>query len=1754
MNCRRKAIFSLWTSLNFDASVYEIFPAFITGGALHIVPLDIRADAPRLFAWLAQHKIQHSYLPPFMVEPFLKWLQDGQHHSHLHRLMVGVEPLAEQTLVEIQRRVPSLTLINAYGPTEATVCSTHYRVPPDSTRAGNAPIGEALLNFQVYLLDEEMQPVPIGVAGELYVGGIGLAHGYLNRPELTAERFVPHPFSDDPLARLYRTGDLARYLPDGNIMFIGRTDFQLKVRGFRVELGEIESHLLAQPGVATGVVMPHTAADGQITLVAYYTLEEDVSPAPDQQTLRDALHKVLPNYMVPSVWVPLEQMPRTPNDKIDRKALPLPDLDAEARSTLYAPPGTPLEKSLVTLWEEILQVPQIGIHDDFFALGGHSLLAMQLISALRQRLDKEVPLRLLFDAATIAELAHDLETLDEAETMKHIPKRTEDKPLPLSFAQQRLWFIEQMNPQADASYNVPIHLEIQGPLDIAALEYSFNQLVQRHESLRTRYVLGDDEIPHQEIMPFTAVSLPFTDLTQLPTNDKQARAQQYRQQNAQTPFDLGTGPIYRLHILRLEAETHQLLFTIHHIAFDAWSTGLFLREVITHYLQKTTGASLTLPQIDVQYADYTLWQQNRLTPEVMAQQLAFWREHLAHAPITIDLPTDKPRPQWPTNKGNVHTFTIPAATAATVRQWGQAEQATLFMTLFTAFNGLLYRYTNQEDIVVGTPIANRNHPDLKNVIGFFLNTLALRSQLDDTTTWQDLLHQIRQTMLAAYTHQEYPFENLVQALLPERDPSRHPLFQVMFVLQNQGDGSQLPAELPIQMNQIGEGTKTAKFDLLLDIQETAQGFSASFEYNTDLFEASTIARMADHFQQMVTAMVEEPGQPVSQAKLLTAQEQQQIEAWNDTAVSVTGSQLIHHRFEQQAATTPNAIAVAFGDQQLTYAQLEARANQLARFLQAKGVQSGDLVGVLLPRSFEMVTAVLASLKAGAGYVPLDPNYPTDRLQIMMQQAEVKLLLTHSSLTKAGMSYPHYEVDTLALEKFDIGSMTAIVKPDQPVYVIFTSGSTGQPKGVVLPHRALNNVLAWQQQATHLQQPARTLQFTSLSFDVHFQEMFTTWQEGGTLVLIPDEVRRDGEQLLAYIEAHNIERLFLPFVALHNLAEAAQWQQSYPQSLQEVITAGEALQATPAIREFFIRLPHCVLHNHYGPSESHVVTQYTLGADPEQWPDLPPIGTPVYNTQIHLLDTNMKPVPIGVPGELYIGGHNVGLGYINQRELTAARFIPDPFANDPEARLYKTGDLARYLPDGNIQYLGRNDFQVKIRGHRIELGEIETLLNQQPEVQQAIVQAHEQQLIAYVKTAQEDVVNKLPTALRTQLPSYMVPAHFVRLDNFPLTASGKINRRALPIPEKLDIVRTTEFTAPETDLQKQLAQVWEAVLNVSPIGIHDNFFELGGHSLLAIRLVSAMHKATAVKLPLPRLFQEGTIAAIAQYIENPTAESPMSPVITLRSGDPAQPPLILIHPGSGQVLPYLSLVKALPGQQPVYGLQSLGLLPSTPAQIDIESMATTYLQALADAKIPQPYHLLGWSMGGVVAFEMAQQLAAAGSAVGSLTLVDTFAPTRDAAQPNAATLLQWFAQDTGYLSPAAKPTLLPDEAAIEAQLRHLWPQLQATGKLPAGLMLQDLMQQFDVFQANYAAMLAYTPRKYALPVNMIVSKASAKSVRSRWLGWRKYLAQKSVHVLRATHFTLLQEPQHVTRIAQEIIKKLPIVSGVKEKQAEGRKNL
>ncbi|MCA9954452.1 MAG: amino acid adenylation domain-containing protein, partial [Anaerolineales bacterium] len=867
-----QAVGALWTSLNFDVSVYEIFSVLMSGGQLHIIPTEIRTDAPHLFAWLSRLEVAAAYLPPFMVEPLAVWLKDGHEVETLQRLLVGVEPLAEPMLVQIQRHIPGLVLINGYGPTEATVCATLYPVSPVSHRQGNAPIGRPTLNTQVYLLDEAMQPVPIGTPGELYIGGDGLAFGYLNQPELTAERFVPNPFANDPTARLYRTGDLVRYLPDGNLMFVGRTDFQLKVRGFRIELGEIEAHLLAQPGVVSGVVLPHTASDGHITLVAYYTLDD--STETDQPTLREGLINVLPGYMVPSVWMQLDEMPRTPNDKIDRKALPEPKLTDIQREIPFTAPRTLTEEQLLYIWQTLLAVPEISIHDNFFELGGHSLLATQLISQVQRRFKVKLPLREIFEQGSIAELAKLIETTRARTETAVIPLADTSTLIPVSFAQQRLLVLDQLDPN-QATYNIPMAFQANGRMDEAALQTAVDTLYQRHGSLRTTFFYGNDGQAYQQIAEAEHLPISTVDFANSPEDKHEQEAMAWLQAEAQRPFNLNTGPLIRVSHLRLDDTNHLLLIVMHHIITDGWSMNIFVREFMQVYAALVQDRLANLPAMPIQYADFAAWQHKWLQGEVLEQQLAYWQNHLADAPTVLNLPTDLPRPKLQSTSGNNFIKLLSPELTAALSDLSHAQNSTLFMTLFAAYNLLLYRYSNQDDIVVGTPIANRNQPGIEGLIGFFVNMLPLRTKIGEQVDFTTLLAQVRQTVLEAHNHQDIPFEQVVSVLQPVRDTSYSPVFQVSFTLQN-SENTDFPPLAGLRLKRLSTESHTAKYDLTLAIAETNEGLLCNWEYGTDLFLHDTIERMHMHFETLLHSIIAMPEQPVQQLPLLPEAEKQMM--------------------------------------------------------------------------------------------------------------------------------------------------------------------------------------------------------------------------------------------------------------------------------------------------------------------------------------------------------------------------------------------------------------------------------------------------------------------------------------------------------------------------------------------------------------------------------------------------------------------------------------------------------------------------------------------------------------------------------------------------------------------------------------------------------------------------------------------------------------------------------------------------------------
>lgn len=1060
------------------------------------------------------------------------------------------------------------------------------------------------------------------------------------------------------------------------------------------------------------------------------------------------------------------------------------------------------------------------------------------------------------------------------ETEAQQKKPGDPKFYPLSFSQERLWFLDRFMPGSPA-YHVPAAYRLASAVDASALRRALNGVIARHESLRTTFDMRDGR-PVQLISPSLELDLPLFDLRPLPDHERNAEAQRLAAQEALRPFDLASGPLLRAALVQLADADFLLLLTMHHIVSDAWSMTVLLRELGLLYDAFASGRTAHLPDLPIQYADYAAWQRRHLSGENLARHLAYWRTRLAGAPPVLELPADRPRPPVQSLRGGLRQFEIAAGVAKRLRALAQAEGATMFMALLAAFKVLLMRLTGQPDVVVGTVMANRGRAELEGLIGFFVNTLVLRTRLESGETMRGALRQVREVVLGAYAHQELPFERLVEELQPERDLSRNPLFQVLFTMQSSPEAT---VEAEVAGLDMQVDTKTSKFDLLLLLAEKGEGLKGLCEYSTDLFDLATVDRMIGHYLHLLEEVAASPDRSIETLSLLTdAQTRQLLVEFNATGVVYPRETSAHQLFEAQVARTPDAPAVVSDDATFTYRELNARANQLAHRLRALGVGAEACVGLCVERSLDMIVGVLGILKAGGAYVPLDAAYPRERLSFMLEKAAVRVLLTRPGLTDAlpnGGGARIVLLDDEELRGQPTDNPGAAVLPDNLAYVIYTSGSTGRPKGVAMRHGALANLLLWHLNHATLSRAARTLQFASLNFDVSFQEIFTTICSGGTLLLIPEEVRRDVRQLSRRLAEQNIERVFLPPVILQQLAEVLDDGETLPATLKQVVVAGERLVITPRVVALFDRLKGCVLHNHYGPTETHVVTEHVLSGEAGGWPAHPAIGRPISNQQAYILDHNFQPLPVGVPGELYLGGEALARGYVNAPELTAERFIPHPLASTPGSRLYKTGDLARYSPEGRIEFLGRLDHQLKLRGYRIEPGEIEAVMREYPQLKEALVLLREDtpgraRLVAYVVPGGEGdghafAAGELSAFLRERLPDYMIPSAFVVLKSLPLSPNGKVDTHALPAPDAEQLRPEAAFVEPRNSVEADMAQIWSEVLGVSRIGMHDNFFELGGHSLLATQVMSRVREVFGVELEVRRIFETPTVAGLALTI-------------------------------------------------------------------------------------------------------------------------------------------------------------------------------------------------------------------------------------------------------------------------------------------------
>jgi len=1584
------------SNVSFDAATFEIWGALLNGARSVLIPKDSLLSPQSLSAAIERHGITTLFLTTALFNQMVAQIPDAL--GKLRYLLFGGEAADPHRVRDLLKNSSPRRLLHVYGPTETTTFASSYWVKSIAADATTVPIGRPIANTEIYILDAHLNPVPIGVAGEIHIGGDGLAQGYLNRPELTAEKFVTHAFDGISAKRLYKTGDLAHYLPDGNIEFLGRMDNQVKVRGYRIELDEIEATLGQLPSIRESVVLAREDSPGDRRLVAYAVAAP--GSAPTMNELRSFLKQKLPEYMVPSAFVFLNEIPLTPNGKLDRKALPEPDQSRPELDEGSAAPRTPVEEILSTIWAGILKLGKVDIHDNFFQLGGHSLLATQVISRINDVFATDVQLRRLFETPTIVGLAASIDAYlaakNDTQRIPPIVPRARTHDAPLSFAQQRLWFLDRLDPDS-ATYNVPAAFRLAGKLDARALEQSFNEIGRRHEALRTVFTTVNGD-PAQTVLPPSPVALTCTDISDRPEKERELILPGLVREEACKPFDLSGGPLLRAKLLRLAPYDHILCLNMHHIVSDGWSMGVLFRELSELYQAYGSGKPSSLPELSVQYADYSVWQRQWLQGGELDRQLSYWRKQLDGI-SPLQLPTDRTRPRVQTYRGSRATFELSAPLSQALKALSQQQGVTLFMTLLAAFQLLLSRYCGQTDVAVGTPIAGRTRHETERLIGFFVNTLVLRTDLSANPTVTELLRQVRETTLDAYSHQDLPFEKLVEELNPERNLSHSPLFQVMFAFQNNADQ---PLEFEgLTVQPIRAASDIAKFDLTLTLSEKKGTLGGSLNYNTDLFDASTIERMLGHFQNLLEGIVANPERRISELPLLSAAEKHQLLVeWNDTKHEYPKEKCVHELFEEQAERTPDAIAVIFEDQQLTYRELNNRANQLAHYLQKHDVGPDMLVGNCTGRSIEMVVGLLGILKAGGAYLPLDPSYPPERLRFMFEDTRARVVLTdmasRNSLppTNTQMICLDRDWEEIAKEpQINLQSKSAAV---DLAYVIYTSGSTGLPKGVEVRHQGVARLL-FEVDYVQLNEAQTFLHLAPISFDAAAFEVWGALLHGGKCVLFPGEVPSPRE-LGEVLKKHRVNTLWLTAALFNSVIDEG------PQALSEIkqlLIGGEAL-SVPHVKRGLAQLPNIKIINGYGPTESTTFACcYPIPHDLDDKLFSIPIGKPIGNTQIYILDRDLNPVPVSVPGELHIGGDGLARGYLNQPELTAEKFIPNPFSTEPGARLYKTGDRARYLSDGNIEFLGRVDNQVKIRGYRIELGEIEVALDQHPAVRESVVLAREvspgdRRLVAYVVAApgSAPTMNELRSFLKQKLPEYMVPSAYVFVDSLPLTPNGKLDRKVLPAPDLSRPEIDKPIITPCDPLELELTKIWRKILGVKSIGVTDNFFDLGGHSLLAVRLFVEIEKTMGRRLPLATIFQAPTIEQLAGILKREELSQSHfeiwstypSAVVPFRANG-SKPPLFWFNWGPWD----FRLPRYLDSDQPVYGLQHQSQDGHRALYTSIEAMAAHYIKEIRTVKTKGPYFLAGFCVGGMIVFEMARQLQKQGEEVALLVLLDPTNP-------------------------------------------------------------------------------------------------------------------------------------------------------------------
>jgi len=1755
-------------SFSFDPSVWQIFWPLCYGAQLVLASPSGHKDISYLVQLIAAAQITVIAVVPSILRPLLE--EPGIENCQcLKHVTCGGEALPVELIERFHSRLNlDNVLYNCYGPTETSIDATFW--PSTGQTATQiptvtAPIGLPITNMEIYILDENLQPVPIGETGELHIGGVGLARGYLNLPELTAEKFIPHPFKQVTGERLYKTGDLGRYLPDGNIEFLGRIDSQVKIRGFRIELAEIETILSQYSGVNQALVVVREDIPGDQRLVAY------VVPDPEypeynlySHELREFLADKLPEYMVPYAFVLLESLPLNPNGKIDYQALPIPDQSANfVRETSFIPPRNPTEEILAAIWSQVLGVEQVGVQDNFFALGGHSLLATKVIARCRQTFSQPISLKLLFENPTIAQFADSItqdQSLGNHQLQEIIPRISDRQSAPLSFAQQRVWFWEQLEPNSSA-YNISQAFRLVGNLRVDLFQQALDAIATNHESLRTNFISGPDGTPLQVINSPRSVELKVIDFTQ-------EQIQEQLKQEIQRPFCLASDLMLRATLFQIAEDENILLLVLHHIAADGWSIGILWQQLSSIYAALLNSKPLPLVQLPIQYADFAIWQRQWLSGEVLDRLMNYWKTQLAEATTVLELPTDRPRPPIQTYRGASQSLILNQSLSKSLREMSLLEGVTLFMVLLTAFSTILHRYTEQEDILIGCPIAGRNRSETEGLIGFFINTVVLRTNFAHSPSFRSLLRQVRQMALDAYTHQDMPFEKLVEELQPDRDLSRNPLFQVWFNMLNLGDIPLELSDLIVQPFALEE--TTAKFDLSLYVIEESFGIQLELVYNADLFNADTIQNLLEHYQTLLVNVVSHPEDSISSFPILT-NEQYQRATNSGNRIFPTNhfiefsrqdiEQSIPARFAQVLQKYPHNLAIHTKNYQWTYRELNYQSNcitqEVLRNSQFDSQFDGERVALLFEHDAPMIAAILGVLQAGKTYIPLDPNYPIDRIIYILENSLAHLLITNNQNLLRAKELSQGKINIINIDDIDdiddinqsdrsnhTVTTPKVISPDTIAYILYTSGSTGNPKGVVQNHRNVLHFIRNYTNNLHINQQDRLTLLSSYSFDAAIMDIFGAILNGATLY--PIDIKEEGLNYLSQwlinqkiTIYHSTPTLYRYFISTLNKEQ----QLSH---IRLVVLGGEEVvrRDVELYREHFA--DDCLFVNGLGPTESTVTLQYFLNKQTEISRNTIPVGYPVEETEILLL--NEAGEKTNFSGEIAIRSHHIALGYWQDPTLSQTVFLPDPEGGSK--RIYRTGDMGHLRPNGSIEFLGRRDFQVKIRGFRIELGEVESVLKQHHIISETVVIVREdipgeKQLTAYFVPHDsalidseliEPIIDELRCFLKRKLPAYMIPVNFIALENLPLTPSGKVNRRGLsalnPAPNNRQQKLQTPFLAPRNTVEHQLTEIWQQVLGIKSISIKDNFFDLGGHSLLAIKLFWYIEQKFGQKLPLSILFQSGTIETIVEIISpspkleiKDTSSSSLGSSLVKIQPQGSRPPFFCIHGLGGEVLCFRNLAVHLGLDQPFYGIQPVGLEGKTSPYTRVEDMANHYIREMRTVQSQGPYFLGGYSFGGIVAFEAAKQLLQQGEEIGKLIVFDTCLPGYEWRSPFWKRIFlhleNILSQGPAYLGKKIIGWSQQGKYQIQNKYKHYLKEV-------SGFSVTD--KHLEIIGINDQAARAYTLTNYPGRITLIRTEDRHRdsSIGQEYIahfGWGD-LAQAGVdiHYVPGSHISLFDEPQ------------------------------